>query len=175
MELLVSRYEQSINGRATIGRLYIENTVECYCLEDTVREVQGIPVEQWKIPGQTAIPSGRYRVTLVWSPKHECMVPLVNDVPGFSAIEIHWGNTDRDTAGCLLLGSSHIPGQDMVSGSNAAWDEFMPKLELAFGVKRVSVDDRGKPTKYSQLIPSEEVWITYQNNFMVVTDPEIAT
>ena len=164
MELLVDRFEKSVNDLATIGRLSIDGVVFCYTLEDKVREVAGQPVSTWKISEQTAIPSGRYKITLVWSHKHACMVPLVNDVPGFSAIEIHWGNTDSDTEGCLLLGNEHVAGADRVSQSNLAWDAFMIVLEQGFGVTRAATDNRGKPLHYNQISPAEEVWIAYQNN-----------
>lgn len=175
MEILVDRYEESDNWKATIGHLIIDGVKFYYTLEDKVREVIGKPVSEWKIKGETAIPQGRYKLSIVWSPKHGYMVPLVNDVPGFSAIEIHPGNTDRDTEGCLLLGLIHQPGKDFVGASNAAWDNFMPKLEKALGLKREAVNGDGKPLHYEQVAEPEEVWITYRNNFApkMVTDAEI--
>ncbi len=153
----------------------VDGHFESYTLEDKVREIPGVPVAQWKVKGQTAIPAGRYKVTIVWSPKHQFMVPLVNDVPGFSAIEIHPGNTDADTEGCLLLGDEHVPGEDMVSKSNLAWDAFMLLLEPAFGLSRAATDGKGKPLHYDQTGTPQEVWITYQNNFMQIADPDLAT
>ncbi len=50
------------------------------------------------------IPEGVYKVTLYNSPDHGCIVPLLNDVPGRSFIEIHWGNYERDSKGCILVG-----------------------------------------------------------------------
>ena len=175
MEILVDRYERSNNGRATIGRLSVDGQYECFTLEDRIREIHGVPVEQWKIKGQTAIPQGRYKLTLVWSPKHACMVPLVNDVPGFSAIEIHWGNTDVDTEGCLLLGNHHNPGEDRITESNLAWDAFMLLLEQGFGVTRAAVDGRGKPLHYEQSSPAQEAWITYQNSIGGDSNPTVGS
>lgn len=175
MEILVDRYEESDNGLATIGKVYLDGVFRYYSLEDKVREIPGHPASEWKVKGETAITQGRYKVTVVWSPKHQCMVPLVNDVPGFSAIEIHWGNTDRDTEGCLLLGLLHKAGQDNVGASISAWNNFMPLLEEALGLKRVAVDGNGRPLHYEQVKPAEEVWITYRNSLpnMMVADAEI--
>jgi len=66
-----------------------------------------------------AIPAGTYNVTLRFSPKHQRMVPHVEDVPGFEEIEIHWGNYPHDTEGCLLVGETHS-------------DDFVGESKLAF-------------------------------------------
>lgn len=174
MEILVDRFAESLTGSATIGRMSIDVKPFCYTLEDKVREVPGRPVSEWKIKGATAIPAGRYRVSMVFSPKHECMVPLVNDVPGFSAIEIHWGNTDRDTEGCLLVGSVWVQGADMIQHSWMAWCELMPRLQKAFGVMPTRLNDRGAPAEFHQVTPAEDVWITYQNNFPAAAKAEDA-
>ena len=75
-----------------------------FTLEDTVREITGKPVESWKVPGATAIPAGRYRVTLENSARFGAETLTLNDVPGFTSIRMHAGNTVVDTAGCPLLG-----------------------------------------------------------------------
>lgn len=64
-----------------------------------------------KIYGQTAIPYGTYRVTIVDSPKFGRRVPLLHGVKGFSAIEIHAGNTPEDTHGCILPGENTEKGK----------------------------------------------------------------
>lgn len=91
-------------GGATVGRLYIDGVFACHTLEDEVREIPGRPVAEWKVPGATAIPVGRYRVTLQDSPRFGWQTPTLHDVPGFTHIRMHAGNTHADTEGCLLLG-----------------------------------------------------------------------
>src|SRR5437773_6046728 len=95
MELLLRR-RASAHG-CTIGELVVDGVFECYSLED---EVRGGP----KIPGQTAIPAGRYRVVITPSQRFGRLLPLLEDVPGFEGIRIHAGNTSADTAGCILVG-----------------------------------------------------------------------
>jgi Family of unknown function (DUF5675) len=102
MKLSIIRAD-SIGG-ATIGKLYIDGVFACHSLEDEVREVPGEPVESWKIKGETAIPTGEYRVTLEQSSRFGPDTLTINDVPGFQYIRMHPGNTSADTEGCILLG-----------------------------------------------------------------------
>lgn len=48
------------------------------------------------------IPVGSYKVTLFHSPTHG-LVPLLHDVPNRSAIEIHEGNWESNSKGCILV------------------------------------------------------------------------
>ena len=88
----------------TIGQLYIDDEFFCFTLEDKVREVAGQPVEKWKIKGETAIPMGRYRVTLETSHRFGTNTITLNNVPGFTGIRMHTGNTEKDTEGCIIVG-----------------------------------------------------------------------
>jgi hypothetical protein len=89
---------------ATIGKLYIDGHYACCTLEDQIREVEGVPVDEWKVHGNTAIPAGTYRVTLEYSGRFGVDTLTINDVPGFKYIRIHAGNTHDDTEGCILVG-----------------------------------------------------------------------
>ena len=102
MEIQVTR--EKTKDDTTLGRLYVDGVAFCDTLEDTIREVPGKPVSEWKIDGQTAIPSGRYQITFVNSPKFGPNTISVNGVSGFEDIRVHAGNTAEDTHGCLLVG-----------------------------------------------------------------------
>ena len=88
----------------TIGQLYIDDNFFCFTLEDVVREVAGQSVDKWKIKDETAIPAGRYKLTLERSPRFGVDTITVNGVSGFTAIRIHSGNNEKHTAGCILVG-----------------------------------------------------------------------
>jgi hypothetical protein len=113
----------------TIGTLSIDGAFECFTLEDVVRERDGEPVEAWKIYGETAIPRGRYPVTITYSNRFKRDLPLVDRVPGFAGIRIHPGNTHEDTEGCILVGRAK--GPDRVLESRAAFLDLYDKLDQA--------------------------------------------
>lgn len=58
-----------------------------------------------KIYGKTAIPRGRYKVVLSFSRRFKRIMPELLNVPGFSGVRIHGGNTHHNTDGCPLLGA----------------------------------------------------------------------
>ena len=102
MELLLNRTKLFDNR--TIGQLYIDGDFFCFTLEDKVREIKDRPVSEWKIKGETAIPEGRYPVTLESSPRFGPDTISLHRVPGFSYIRVHSGNTEKDTEGCPIVG-----------------------------------------------------------------------
>lgn len=85
----------------TFGKLYLNDVYFCETLEDVDRKLEAGGV---KIPGDTAIPRGKYRVTIDHSQRFGRDMMHVLDVPGFTGIRIHSGNTIADTEGCILLG-----------------------------------------------------------------------
>ena len=115
MKLEVKRFEFATNY--TVGKLYADGEYVCYTLEDAVREKENTPVEQWKIPGSTAIPKGTYKVGYTFSNHFQKNLPELFNVPGFSGVRIHTGNSDQDTEGCILVGTQWA-GTDWISGSH---------------------------------------------------------
>ncbi len=95
--LLTLRRQPSAQG-ATIGELLVDGRHECWTLEDVVR-----PLGQ-KVPGQTAIPAGRYPVVIAMSRRFARRMPLLLGVPGFRGVHIRPGNSSGETEGCILVG-----------------------------------------------------------------------
>ena len=91
----------------TIGKLYIDGKYFFDTLEDTVLKLHA----EKKIPGRTAIPAGTYRISVTYSPKFGRDLPLVENVPYFTGIRIHRGNTPQDTSGCILVGENKAIGK----------------------------------------------------------------
>lgn len=127
MNLILRRHKST--EHSTIGELYRDGEFICYTLEDPVREMVGLPVEQWKVKGDTAIPQGRYRVTITMSDRFKKELPLLNMVPGFSGVRIHTGNTHHDTEGCILPGEK-VSGETIVE-SRKAFAKVMGLIEVA--------------------------------------------
>ena len=103
----------------TIGKLYIDGVYFCDTLEDVDRGLDDSMTEKEikakKIKGQTAIPTGIYTVKITYSPKYKKLMPLVDNVKGYSGIRIHSGNTHKDTEGCLLVGKNKEVGKVLES------------------------------------------------------------
>jgi hypothetical protein len=53
-------------------------------------------------------------------------LPRLENVPGFAGILIHAGNTEKDTAGCILVGQEHE--DDHLLRSRRALDALLEKL-----------------------------------------------
>lgn len=108
----------------TLGEIRVDKVFECFTLEDPIRET--------KIQDDTAIPAGRYEVILNKSPKFGRILPRLLDVPGFTGILIHKGNTKADTRGCILVGAGVDFENNRLTHSTEAFDGLMTKLALAF-------------------------------------------
>ncbi len=103
------RIERRVKGDAyTIGTLYVNGERFCDTLEDRVRDLAG---GERKVPGETAIPEGRYKVIVNRSPKFGRDLPRLLDVPMFEGVLIHRGNTDKDSSGCILVGENKVKGK----------------------------------------------------------------
>ena len=85
----------------TIGSLYLNNSFECFSLEDCDRELEKGAT---KIEGKTAIPRGKYQIVIDWSDRFKCLMTHILNVPQFTGIRIHAGNRPEDTEGCLIAG-----------------------------------------------------------------------
>ena len=114
----------------TEGKWYIEGEFECHTVEDTDRKIEEDPTR--KIYGRTAIPRGRYEVVLSMSPRFKKMLPELLNVPGFTGIRVHAGNSSKDTEGCIIVGSSNNRlDDDWVGGSKIAVTQLIAKLAIA--------------------------------------------
>jgi hypothetical protein len=118
VKLVVQR--DTFTANSTTGELSIDGVFECFTLEPRSDRSQGKPY---------CIPPGTYPILLQMSERFQMLTPHLQDVPGFTEIEIHPGNYPPDTEGCTLVGATS--GTDMVGSSRLAFEALMAKLNSA--------------------------------------------
>lgn len=123
MELKLNRI--FLGSSATIGELYIDKKYIADTLEDRVRS------EEEKVYGKTAIPEGTYEMVLSYSPRFKKILPEILNVPNFTGIRIHCGNSSADSSGCILVGTWDGEKEDWVSDSKVAFNKLMSLLQKA--------------------------------------------
>lgn len=128
MDILINR-KHGTKGY-TSGELSIDGDFFCYTLEDEERP--------FKIFGQTAIPAGKYEVTLTYSNRFKKRLPLLLNVPAFDGIRMHAGNSAYDTEGCILLGDGEATN-GWLSLSRKATERFINRIAQALKTQKVWV------------------------------------
>lgn len=141
MKILVKRIAKK--ATYTIGKLYINGEFFCNTIEDKDRGLRSDmsleEIKKIKIPSVTAIPTGTYKITIdVISPKFskkaayqyiDGKLPRLIGVKGFDGILIHQGTTEKDSAGCLIVGKNTIVGK--VTQSQATFRALYAKMKEA--------------------------------------------
>jgi len=121
--------------KSTIGELYVDGTFECYTLEDTDRNLSSLmtleQIKAIKVYGKTAIPRGTYQLTVQQSSSNGKRYFYLKDVKGYAGVRIEWGNTQMDTLGCILVGTTY--DTDKVSNSVVAYNALVKKMNLTKG------------------------------------------
>ena len=139
MKLEVIRFnkgEDSTNG--ILFDITDERKFLCYTLEDEYRKE--------KVYGETCIPEGEYQINFRteggyhakyskrFADIHMGMLEVC-DVPNFKYILIHCGNTDEDTAGCLLVGdtqeNNNVKKNGFIGKSTKAYMRIYPPIAKA--------------------------------------------
>lgn len=143
MKIKVERLNRA--DKYTEGKMSIDGVYVCDTLEDTDRGLDKVMpvdrIEREKIYGETAIPTGEYRVTTtVYSPKFGSMqfykdtcggkLPRLLSVPGYDGVLIHVGASAENTLGCILVG--YKVGDGKLQSGKAAFR----KLWNAIGKQR---------------------------------------
>lgn len=132
MKILLRRIARRPNY--TIGKLYVDGKYFCDTLEDTDRGLTSSmskqEIEERKIKANTAIPIGKYEVTVTFSPRFNKYMPLLLGVKGFEGIRVHSGNGPEDTEGCILVGLNKKVGQ--VLESRVTYNKLFKVIDRAF-------------------------------------------
>ena len=125
MELILKRI--ALRSEYTLGKLYVDGEYVCDTIEDTVRDLDKdgkFANGEVKIPGKTAIPYGRYEITMKvkspkysnfskysWAKKYDGYLPRLLNVPHFDGVLIHVGNSALDSEACVLVGENKVVGK----------------------------------------------------------------
>ena len=120
---------------ATNGMLFIDGLFECYTLEDQYQAV--------KVMHETCIPEGTYDIKFRktggfhakyserYKNAHYGMLHI-QDVPNFTYILIHTGNTDEHTSGCLIVGETQqdleVSKDGFIGSSTVAYKKMYSKV-----------------------------------------------
>lgn len=128
MTITVLRFHST--AKFTGGLLLVNNEPIGFTMEDEHRDI--------KIMHETRIPAGIYELKLRktggmhsrYSEKfkyHRGMLELQN-VPGFSYIYIHIGNTEQDTSGCLLVGLNYNFCCNKITDSTKCYEKLYKRV-----------------------------------------------
>ena len=141
MELTLKRI--ALRSEYTIGKLYVDGEYVCDTIEDTVRDLDKdgkFANGEVKIPGKTAIPYGRYEITMKvkspkysnfskysWAKKYDGYLPRLLNVPHFEGVLIHVGNSALDSEACVLVGENKVVGKviNSVNTFRRLMDEYL--------------------------------------------------
>lgn len=136
MRILVERdvsTDRSLTSKVSVAKG--EDPMQRYCFG----------LEPFWDPTETvkprAIGPGTFDVEIMFSQKHQRRLPVIMNVPGFVAVEIHWGNYEfvhqdahgnwhpPDSEACLVVGSQR--GVDMVLQSMTCFEALFEMIDTA--------------------------------------------
>lgn len=121
--MILDLYRRPSTRDATEGALFMFGERFCATLEPA-----------------SPIPAGEYAVTLYHSPRAGETVALLHDVPGHEFIEIHVGNSSKDTKLCILVGDDGGRDDDnWIGRSRHAFDRLIQRIRGALVVSAVSI------------------------------------
>jgi hypothetical protein len=130
MKLTVQRIIKEDNH--TTGALFLDGKYFCDTMEDKDRGLYSYmnigEISNIKIKAQTAIPYGTYKMRISYSPRFKKDLPEILNVPGFTGVRIHSGNTQDDTEGCILVGEKNGSGTSVLN-SRKTFDKLFAILK----------------------------------------------
>ena len=115
LKLDMKLVREQFKDTQTVGKLYLNGVYFCDTLEDKNRDLNKNGIfdgSEKKVYSETCIPFGQYKVIINQSPKFKRLMPRLLNVPHFDGILIHNGVTEKNSAGCILVGS--YDGQKLV-------------------------------------------------------------
>lgn len=144
-----------VNEHSTISEMLIDGKA-IFVLEDTIRNLQD------KIYGETAIPYGKYKLSLVkygslhnwlskrYGSKYKGVI-LLEGVKGYTGVCFHPGATVKNTLGCLLPTTNYktLTHKDGTEEFLTDWDSSYKAYESVYNF---IVDSINKEDTYFEII-----------------------
>jgi hypothetical protein len=119
------------SNKAILGTIEIEGKELCKTLENP-----------WlnNMPFISCIPTGKYIAKKYTSEKYPNVWELQN-VEGRSKILIHWGNWEKNTQGCILVGATwdFLDEQLAVTNSVATLNRLRKALDNEFSIEIINL------------------------------------
>lgn len=126
--------QSSLCGKFEVYNSQDDLIFSCYSLEN--KEIGATK------NADLSIPYGFYNLEWFESPRFnntlkeitgdmdvKCICVWNDEVPALRRILIHWGNTDKDTEGCILLGKTFTPGSNQIGASRQVFKELYQLLK----------------------------------------------
>lgn len=116
--MILSLHRLCEKDNATYGVLIVEGSPRFVTLEPPWANNQ---------TAKSCIPSGEYHCVRYSSPRFGSTFLIPTE--GRDGIVFHWGNTAKDTHGCVLIGSGFDPGGCGITSSRIAFQRFLALLD----------------------------------------------
>lgn len=140
--MILKLVRTTYTSTTTLGKLYVNDKFNCWTLEDIDRGLlSSTPIKQIqkaKVRSLTAIPKGKYEIIINYSPRFKRQLPLLLNVPGFTGIRIHPGNTAEHTDGCILVGE--YLNDNYIKNSTTTFNKLFTLLQNTSKKEKIFID-----------------------------------
>ena len=130
MNLRLERNPAWETAESVMGRLYVNDEFECYTIERP-RCHNG----QLNVPFFTCILEGIYDIIMHFSLHFNRLIPILQNVPCRTNVEIHNANRASELRGCIAVGGMRTT--DFVGNSRITLDHLIVKIQSAIKLKEV--------------------------------------
>jgi hypothetical protein len=140
MELNVKRIWNNEKKLYCGGKWFVNGKFFAFSIEDFDRgldqTMQLNEIAKIKVHGKTAIPKGRYEITMTYSNRFKRFMTYIVNVKGFEGVRIHVANSAKDVEGCI--GVAYEDSSDGFAGNSAkAATKLEKDIELALKKEKV--------------------------------------
>jgi len=122
------------------GKLFINDKFFCFTIEDCDRGLSSSmsleEINKLKQFGITAIPTGRYEITITFSNRFQKPMIQIMNVKGFEGVRMHVANTAKDVEGCI--GVAYEDSSDGFAGDSKKCAEKL-EVDVELAIKKEKI------------------------------------